>query len=401
MGHSIGIIGGGIGGLTAALACQHAGFEDITLYEQAPAPSAAGAGIQLSANATRVLRALRVLDPIAERSFTPQFVHLRAARSGYLIAQLPLGALAEARYGAPYLHVHRGDLHEVLVRAAEQRGIALRYNARCAEIGQNTERVQLRFDGAANPIEHDVLVGADGIHSQVRQTLQADTPPQFTGHVAWRGLVPVERLPANSFAPTVTAWMGPQRHFVNYYVKRGEFINFVAVVEDSTWQEESWVSPGDKAELAAEFRGWHSNVQALIDAADDVNRWALHDRDPLPRWSVGRITLLGDACHPMLPYLAQGAAMAIEDAWVLARLLDQWNDGDPAEALAEYERYRLPRTRRVQLGARNQGELFHLSKPLAVWRRNLTLGFGSRFLPELAMQRSDWIYNYDAVNGFD
>jgi len=396
---SIGIVGGGIGGLVTALACHHAGLTQVKVYEQAPAATAAGAGVQLSPNATRILRALRVLPDIEEVAFVPQFVHLRSAQSGFLVAQLALGDFAQARYGAPYLNVHRGDLHEVLTAAARAREIDIEYERHCEQINvtQNSVDVQFRSGKQAT---HSVLVGADGIHSAVRESLIKDSTAKFTGHVAWRGLVPTSALPKNLFPGTVTAWMGPAKHFVHYYVRGGDYINFVGVVEDETWREESWVAPADKAALRADFDNWHTNIGTLIDASEDVNRWALFDREALDYWSHGRATLLGDACHPMLPYLAQGAAMAIEDAWVLSRMLDQWEE-DPAAGLAEYEKYRLPRTRKIQSGARAQGRNFHLSSTRDVWKRNLTLSLGSRFLPELAMQRNDWVYNYDAVNGFE
>jgi salicylate hydroxylase len=346
-----------------------------------------------------VLRALGLLEALQGLSFYPQFIQLRTGSSGFLLAQLPLGALAESRYGAPYLHIHRGDLHAVLLAAVAERGIICRLSKRCTGLSQTAANATIEFEDGTSST-HNVIVGADGIHSALRQLLIADTPPKFTGHVAWRGLVPVNRLPKNSYPPTVTAWLGPRKHFVNYYVRGGDYMNFVGVVEDPHWQEESWVSPADSAQLRKDFGDWHLNITTLIEASEDVNRWALYDRAPLDQWSFGRTTLLGDACHPMLPYLAQGAAMAIEDAWVLSRMLEQWED-EPASGLIEYEKYRRPRTRRVQLGARAQGKIFHLTKPLDVWRRNAKLGFGSRFLPELAMQQSDWIYAYDAVNGFE
>lgn len=396
---SIGIVGAGIGGLTTALACHHAGLENLTVYEQATEPSAAGAGVQLSPNATRILRALRLLPAIEEAAFTPQFIHLRSSHSGFLIAQLALGDFAQARYGAPYLNIHRGDLHEQLTKALAARNIEIVYDRRCERIEISDQEVRVHFQ-SGTPASHQVLVGADGIHSAIRGALIPNSAPQFTGHVAWRGLVPAAALPDNLFPGTVTAWMGPAKHFVHYYVRGGEFINFVGVVEDQTWREESWVAPADKAKLRHDFEHWHSNIGILIEASEDVNRWALYDRKPLERWSHGRVTLLGDACHPMLPYLAQGAAQSIEDAWVLARMLDQWEE-DPAAGLVEYEKYRLPRTRRVQAAATAQGDNFHLSTPFDVWKRNLTLSLGSRFLPELAMQRNDWLYTYDAVNGFE
>lgn len=396
---SIGIIGAGIGGLSTALACHHAGLTNLTVYDQSKEPTPDGAGVQLSPNATRILRALRVLPEIGALAFTPQFVHLRSARSGFLIAQLALGEFAHARYGAPYLNIHRGDLHARLTNALNERDIEIVYNRHCEQVDVTEQDVTVHFR-TGEQAAHSVIIGADGIHSAVRGALIQDSAPRFTGHVAWRGLVAASDLPKNQFPGTVTAWMGPAKHFVHYYVRGGDFINFVGVVEDQDWREESWVAPADKAKLREDFSNWHPQISTLIEASKDVNRWALYDREPLTHWSHGRATLLGDACHPMLPYVAQGAAMAIEDAWVLARMLDQWEE-DPAAGLVEYEKYRLPRTRRIQAAARAQGQNFHLSSPLAVWKRNITLSLGSRFLPELAMQRNDWIYSYDAVNGFE
>jgi len=244
-----------------------------------------------------------------------------------------------------------------------------------------------------------VLVGADGIRSTVRECLLGDDRPRYAGLLAWRGLVPTATLPPDLIAPAATVWLGPRRHFVHYYVRAGELVNFVGVVETQDVREESWVTEGTRAELAADFAGWHRDVRTLIVAADRCFKWGLYERPPLPRWSFGRVTLLGDACHGMLPFLAQGAAMAIEDAWVLARLL-QDDEEVPVEALLEYERFRRPRTQRVQLASAAQGRIFHLDSRAAVAARNLKLGLGSRLLPELAMQQFDWLHGYDAVRGF-
>ena len=219
-------------------------------------------------------------------------------------------------------------------------------------------------------------------------------------------MVPSNRLPENLLGPAVTAWMGPKKHFVHYPVRRGELINFVGVVEaaqnadEDISGDESWRRPGDKTEIARDFRDWHPDIATLIDAAENCYKWALYDRDPLQQWAVGCVTLLGDACHPMLPYMAQGAAMAIEDAWVLSRMLENWEDETTA-GLIEYERYRRPRTSKVMFGSRAQGNQFHLSDRWKILKRNFRLGFGSRFLPDVAMQQLDWLHGYDCVKGFD
>lgn len=397
---AIGIVGGGIGGLTLALACREAGFADITVYEQSAAAAAdaevSGAGIQLSPNATRVLQALGLKEALAAAAFYPQAVHLRGWRSGYLVASRPLGQFSQARYGAPYYHVHRGDLQRLLWQAAADRGVRLESGRSCR--GADATGPSIEFDG--DTAHHDVVVGCDGIHSVVRNAVVDAEAPRFTGHVAWRGMVPASRLGKAAPSPTVTAWLGSGSHFVNYYVRGGESVNFVGVVESAGWHDESWRQPGAVAELAADFAAWHPQVRALIEAADTAFKWALYEREPLTTWTRGAVTLLGDACHPMLPYLAQGAAMAIEDAWVLSRMLERWED-QPATGCAEYERYRRPRTARVQLRSRLQGEEYHLRGRWPVWKRNLTLALGSRYLPEIAMQRFDWLHGYDCIRGFE
>lgn len=406
---SIGIVGGGIGGLTLALACHEAGLVDLTVYEQSSASEALGAGVQLSPNATRVLTALGLKDALAAAAFYPQAIHLRTWRSGYLVANRPLGQFSEARYGAPYYNVHRGDLHALLLQAARARGIAVETGRRVGAAGADAAGPWLTFEGSAAGARHDAVIGCDGIHSVVRaHVLAAEEPaaapqeggPRFTGHVAWRGMVAAERLPKRLLSPTVTAWMGPRRHFVHYFVRGGELVNFVGVVESADWTEASWRSRGEVSELLDDFTGWHAGVRAIIEAADEVYKWALYDHPPLSTWSRGAVTLLGDACHPMLPYLAQGAAMAIEDAWVLSRMLERWED-EPAHGISDYERFRRPRTTRVQLRSRAQGDEFHLAGRWPVLARNLKLALGTRYLPEIAMQQFDWLHGYDCVRGFD
>ncbi|MBX3707892.1 MAG: FAD-dependent monooxygenase [Pseudomonadales bacterium] len=398
-GLSVGIVGAGPGGLALALALHHAGITDVTVYEQSDTIERIGAGIQLSPNATRVLGALGLREPLAAIGFYPQAVQFRAWRSGYLIATRPLGGFSEARYGAPYYHIHRGDLQALLFEQVRALDIPVRTGHTLATLRQDTDGVSLAF-ACGRTARHGVAVGCDGIRSVVRAQLFGATRPRFTGHLAWRGLVPAERLPADLVPPTVTAWLGPRKHFVHYYVRGGALVNFVGVIEDDRWQSDSWREPGDPAELARDFRDWHPSIRRIIEASGDVFRWALHDHAPLPAWTAGRATLLGDACHPMLPYLAQGAAMAIEDAWVLARMLEHWED-EPTEGLVQYERYRRPRTARVQAGSRAQGETFHLSDRWRIVGRNLKLGLGSRYLPEIAMAQFDWLHGYDCVKGFD
>ncbi len=395
---SVAIIGAGIGGLTTALALKDVGFE-VTVYEQAQALESLGAGLQLSPNATRILHALGLKEQLARSSFFPKAVHFRSGASGYLIAYRHLGAISEARYGAPYYHIHRGDLQNLLLNALSDKGITLQLGRTFKNLHQGSDTVNLIFEDNTQ-VEHDLLIGCDGIRSQVRQCLFGEDSARFSGHVAWRGLIARAAVPDNFIQPAATVWLGPGKHFVHYYVRGGELINYVAVVETNNWSEESWTAPGDKKELTALFHGWHASIPQLIEASDDCFKWALYEREPLIDWTHQRATLLGDACHPMLPYLAQGAGMAIEDAWVLSRLLERWED-EPTGGLQEYQKYRQPRTRRVQLESRRQGDMFHLTDKWAITRRNLKLGFGCRYLPEIAMQHFDWLHGYDAVKAFD
>lgn len=390
----IGIVGAGIGGLTAALACRRAGLE-VHVFERSPVLQEVGAGLQLGPNAVRVLHALGLESSLAEVAFRPDAIRMRAWRSGHLLAELPLGDHALRRYGAPYVQVHRADLQSLLVKALNALDVGLLLGAECTRIETSAEQSTLGLgDGRAAHV--DALVGADGIRSFVREHLFGPQDARFTGNVAFRGVVPAEVLPEGIVEPAATAWLGSRQHFITYYVRRGELINYVAVVENDDWREESWDVAADRRELSEPFRDWHPTVRRVIDASTTCHKWALYDRDPLPEWSRGRVTLLGDACHPMPPFLAQGAAMAIEDAYVLAALIKARQD-DPVAALAEYADVRRPRTRRVQLESRRQGELYHVGGAFAVAARNAALTLGSRLLPAIARRRYDWLFGFDVA----
>ncbi len=384
------LIGGGIGGLAAALALARRGVS-VTVLERSPVLGEAGAGLQLGPNATRVLFDLGLGETLVAKAFAPEAAEIRAATDLRLLLRNALGTTAEARWGAPYLQLHRADLQALLHDAVLAAGCAVRLGASVLRIEQDTDRVRVILsDGTA--LEADLAVGADGVRSGVRQALFGDGAPRFTGQVAWRGVVPIDRLAPGMVPPVAAVWAGRGRHFVHYYVRGGQAVNFVGVVERD-WREESWTEPGDPAELQADFAGWPPVVRAICAAATTPFRWALFDRPPLPAWTKGRVTLLGDAAHPMLPFLAQGAAMAIEDAAVLSHRLEA--AADVPQALKAYEQDRLARTRRVQAASRFNARLFHLP-PVLERAAFLAAGVADSLHPAGTAARFDWLYGYKA-----
>ncbi len=384
------LIGGGIGGLAAALALARRGVS-VTVLERSPVLGEAGAGLQLGPNATRVLFGLGLREPLLAKAFIPEAAEIRAASDQRLLLRTALGALAEDRWGAPYLQLHRADLQVLLHEAVLAAGCEVRLGATVVAVEQDDIRVRVILSDAA-VIEADFAVGADGVRSGVRQSLFGDGAPRFTGQVAWRGMVATDRLPPGAVPPVAGIWAGPGRHFVHYYVRGGQAVNFVGVVERD-WREESWTEPGDPRDLQADFAGWPAVVTAICAAATTPFRWALFDRPPLPAWTRGRVTLLGDAAHPMLPFLAQGAAMAIEDAAVLAHRVA--GTPDLPDALRAYAQDRRPRTSRVQAASRFNARLFHL--PMAVGRTAFAAaGVADRLNPGGTAARFDWLYGYKA-----
>jgi salicylate hydroxylase len=303
-----------------------------------------------------------------------------------------LGAGAISRYGFPYLHLHRADLHAVLADAAAAHpAVELRLGARCDAVSSDSVSARAVLAGSGERLQAELLVGADGIHSVVREALLGSARPRFTGNVAWRALIPVADLSGVQPPPVAGIWMGAGAHVVMYYLRRGELVNVVAVVEQAGWEVESWSERGDPEELRAAFAGWNATVTSTLAAVhpEACYRWALLDRAPLPLWSGGRMVLLGDACHPTLPFLAQGAAMAIEDAAALARCLGV--DATTAAALRRYESLRKPRTSKVQKISRLNARLFHVRGPLA--------GARDRLLPVITRRSgfADELYAYDAL----
>ena len=389
---SVLIAGAGIGGLAAAALLCRRGFE-VTVCEQARRLQEIGAGVQLSANAMRVLRALDLEDAIVNRGFLPDHFIGWSWRSGRRLYSTPIRPAHADRFGAPYVHIHRADLLAALADRVPAGSIRLGH--RLVRLGEDSGAVRAVFDDGG-VFEADVVVGADGIHSAVRRSLFGAQAPRFTGNMCWRGLVPTERLPADLVAPASSNWMGPHGHVVHYFVRGGSLVNFVAVRETHAWHDESWTAPSSTDELLAAFAGWNPRLTALFERATDLHRWGLFDRDPLQQWSRGRVTLLGDAAHPMLPFLAQGAAQALEDAFALADWLGRHPDR-PEAALAAYEDERKARTARIQLAARERSRTTHLRSRWATLKRDLGFAWRQAVSPNSTTHQGEWIYRHDVT----
>jgi salicylate hydroxylase len=385
---SIAIIGGGIGGLAAAASLLRAGF-DVQVYEQAQALSEVGAGINIGPNASRILNRFGIAAQLARNGVRPQTFDQRRWDDGRYLLRSPLGEAVETTFNAPYYTLHRGDLHRAIAAAVPVDRVHLGH--RFTHLVDHGDRVEAHFENGAS-ISADVLIGADGIHSVVRLALFGAEKPRFTGCVAYRGLVPANRLAHLDLEATTQIWMGPDRHFVHYYVSARKLVNFVAVTEEDSWQRESWVDRGEVADALAAFAGWHDQVLSIIGAADETYKWALFDRTPLPRWSAGRVTLLGDSCHPMLPFMGQGAAQAIEDAATLKGCLEKFSDDVP-KALRLYERLRLPRASRLQGMSAINKTRFHLPDGQAQIARDAEMANGATDWSWAAIA---WLYEHDA-----
>ena len=383
------IAGGGIGGLSAAIALCKVGFE-VEVVERASALQEVGAGLQLSPNATKGLASLGVLEAVAAISSMPETLEMRIGRTGQKVFSIPIAREARNRYGAPYLHAHRADLIDILSRAAVQAGAQIRLGARVSAYVRDDAGLRVGLDtGAILPC--DLLVGADGVRSAVRRQMLGEEAPRFTGAVAWRMTAPADVAP--DLPQSAIVWAGPGKHAVTYRIRRGTLINFVGVVETRDWRSESWDQAGDPVELAKIFGDWASPIPDIIASASHCFVWALFDRDPLPSWSEDRVTLLGDACHPMPPFQAQGAAMAIEDAVVLAKCLNA--EGVSQASLQRYEKLRKPRTSKVLASARANMGVFHRSNIVTQAATYGPMKLADRLFPSFVRSRQDWIYGYD------
>jgi 2-polyprenyl-6-methoxyphenol hydroxylase-like FAD-dependent oxidoreductase len=386
---SIAIIGGGIGGIAAALSLLRAGF-DVQVYEQARSPTEVGAGIQVSPNATRILERLGLAGELARIGVLSEAIHQRRWQDGRTLLRSPLGRAVAEHFGAAHYQCHRGDLLFALAGALPPERLHLGH--RLTGLIDHGDRVEARFENGAR-VTADMLVGADGIHSAVRGILLGPESPRFTNCVAYRGMVPAERLAHLDIENTSTVWMGPGRHFVHYFVSGGRLLNFVALMDHAGWQRESWTDRGNLADVKAAYADWHPQIGAILGAADETFIWALFDRAPLPRWSSGRVTLLGDACHPMLPFMAQGAAQAIEDGATLAACLVRFGIGDIPATLSRYEALRLPRAARLQAMSAINKQRFHLPDGPEQQARDAEMARGTT---DWSLAAIAWVYGHDA-----
>jgi len=379
------IAGGGIAGLSAALCLQKAGY-DVQVFEQAASFADIGAGVQCGANAVKVLDYLGLLAALEAVSVAPLRAEFVDYQSAEILHSIPFGENYQRRYGAPYLHVHRADLHDVMVRALNKRAPnSIVFNAPVTEYRESDNNVSVKLAGGRE-FTGDCLLACDGIRSRTRSQLLGATDARFTGNVAWRGVLPADRLPSDYMDKVVTNFIGRRKHMVIYYLRQQQLVNFVGVVENPNWKNDSWVVKSPWQALKADFAGWHPQVQSVIDAMDkdQCYRWALYDHKPLKNWSSKRVTLLGDAAHATLPFLASGAAMAIEDGRVLARALEQADDIE--RGLRLYQRNRFKRCAKIQRDSMRMSYLYrapskHLLK-LAFSALALKPGGADGFLPD-------------------
>lgn len=385
------IAGAGIGGLVAGLAMIQQGM-DVEIYEQAPELRELGAGVQLSANGTRVLIALGLEDALKSVVCEPSGKEIRLYSTGQTWKLFDLGASSREMYGAPYWMVHRGDLHRALLDAFNQRAPGkLHLGARCTGVEETPSGVRLNFYDQRSATG-DVVIGADGVHSEIRRKIGADVKPFFTGLAAWRGLVAMDRLPEHMRRNVGTNWVGPGGHVITYPLRSGSILNFVGIIERESWAVESWTERGTVQECLDCFTGWNEDIHTIIRSLDVPYKWALLGREPLQRFCTPRVALLGDAAHPTLPFLAQGANMAIEDGMVLARCLAAYQ---VAEALQRYQELRLDRTAKIVTRSADNAKRFH--NPALANADGAADYVTREWQPEKVRERYNWLFEYDAL----
>ena len=387
------IAGAGIGGLTAALALARAG-RSVVVIEKRTRVEETGAGIQLSPNASRILIALGLGPALSRAAGEPDKLVVRRGLDGSRLCDMPLGRSMRERFGAPYYVVHRADLQTILLDAV--RGlpqIRLVFGRSILDARTQPDAVEVTAEGTSGveTLRGSCVVGADGLWSRVAPAMGDSSEPVFCGYVAWRGTVPVEAAPKGFQKPETGLWVGPDAHVVHYPVRGGRTINVVAVLNDRN-SEPGWSRPGDPAVFRERFKAWTPELRALFEAVPEWQVWSLFDRPPRKSWTKGRIALLGDAAHPVLPFLAQGGACAIEDAAVLAACLAGIPHDVPL-ALKAYEAERRPRASEIQSAARRNGQIYHMAGPMAFARDLVMTKAGG----ERLLRRYDWLYGWVPV----
>ncbi|MEM8571359.1 MAG: FAD-dependent monooxygenase [Pseudomonadota bacterium] len=389
------VVGAGISGLASAIALAQRGAE-VRLYEQAFALTEVGAGLQIGPNAVAVLEALGLRDAAEQVASLPEAIELRDLQTEKLVTRLELGQVCVARYGRPYWHFHRADLLEVLADGAKEAGVDIRLGERVSSSTPLDERDRCRVElenGTTD--EASCIVAADGLRSAMRRNHFSDRAARFTGHVAWRGVVDERNLPAGLLPKSACVFMAPKRHFVTYLLRGGTLRNFVAVEQREDWAVEGWMELDDPENLRRAFAKSGPRVSAILDAVETTFLWGLFDHPPMESWVSGHLALVGDACHPTLPFLAQGAAMGLEDAWVLGAELATAQD--ISTGLHAFESRRKPRATRIQRASAQAGRIYHL--PAGV-RSLAHLGMSAMSIvrPTAMLGKFDWLYGADLVS---
>ena len=386
------IVGGGVGGLTAAICLRLTGW-DVHVYEKATKISETGAGIQISPNGIKILDEIGVLPLLEETLFEPDAIEIRNGLSGRQLINLPMGGYAQARWNARYVQIHRADLVNGLrSRLMHLAPSSITTNAEVISVMHSPLGGVVTF--TSHPEQQaNLVIGADGIRSVVRQKILGQDRPQFTGNMAWRTTIDIDKLGDLVPPPTGCIWTGKKKHAVTTRIRAGQMVNFVGIVEQPTWQEEGWLIKGCKEDALLDFKGWDPRITNLIENAVELNRWGLFERNPLAKWHVGHIALLGDAAHAMLPSMAQGAVQSIEDACVLASVLKSCPKNKISDQLGKYFRKRIARTSKVQRISKRNLRLFHKATALSQLTWYGPIWIAGKTIPTIVQGRLDWLYD--------